>query len=296
MSNDLVVASPDALTPHGLSEAMQLANLMTKAKVLPKHLQNDPGTCLMVIEQAMRWRMSPFAVAQCTSNIGGKLMFEGKLVAAACQSIGAIVGHFDYAFDGEGDQRSVTVSATRTGESEPRAVKIAWWEVATENVMWKKQPDQQLVYAGTRVWARRWAPAAILGVYSPEEFDVGTVIDGAADATETNGNGNGHAKPKSGLMDASVRQAQEDAVTTDGPTYEERKAQWLDELQGRMDGADTIEEGQTILDEKPVAYPERVFKNDDDAIKKINDLKTTMIKRIWQGIMPSDVPAAELAP
>ena len=45
------------------------------------------STCLVVIEQAMRWGMSPFAVAQCTSSIGGKLMYEGKLVAAAVESI-----------------------------------------------------------------------------------------------------------------------------------------------------------------------------------------------------------------
>jgi hypothetical protein len=40
----------------------------------------------MVIEAAMRWGMSPFAVAQETSVIQGKLMFSGKLVAAAIQT------------------------------------------------------------------------------------------------------------------------------------------------------------------------------------------------------------------
>jgi hypothetical protein len=48
--------------------------------------------------------------------------------------------------------------------------------------MWIKQPDQQLVYAGTRVWARRHAPEVMLGVYAPEEFDqaapfAGTTLD-----------------------------------------------------------------------------------------------------------------------
>ena len=33
------------------------------------------------------------------------------------------------------------------------------------------QPDQQLAYHGSRVWARRHAPELMLGVYSPEEFD-----------------------------------------------------------------------------------------------------------------------------
>jgi hypothetical protein len=37
--------------------------------------------------------------------------------------------------------------------------------------MWQKQVDQQLMYHGTRVWARRHTPELMLGVYSPEEFD-----------------------------------------------------------------------------------------------------------------------------
>jgi hypothetical protein len=44
-------------------------------------------------------------------------------------------------------------------------------DAKTSNSLWTKQPDQQLVYAGTRVWARRHAPEVMLGVYAPEEFD-----------------------------------------------------------------------------------------------------------------------------
>ena len=49
-------------------------------------------------------------------------------------------------------------------------------EARTDNQMWKRQPDQQLVYHGARVWARRWTPAVILGVYSREEM--GQIIEG----------------------------------------------------------------------------------------------------------------------
>lgn len=179
-TNAIVPATPDALVPHNIMDAVQLANMMAKAKMVPQHLHDDPGTCLMVVEQAMRWHMSPFAVAQCTSNIKGKLMYEGKLVAAACQAIGAIEGHFDYSFTGEGDTRAVTVKAVRTGEKNPREITAVLKDVKTDNEMWRRQPDQQLVYSGTRIWARRWAPAAILGVYVPEEFNKGDIIEGSA--------------------------------------------------------------------------------------------------------------------
>ena len=171
MSNEVAPYTGSAgLVPHNMDEALRLAEFMGRARTVPKHLQDSPGDCLMVVELAMRWGMSPFAVAQGTSVISGKLMIEGKLVAAAVESSGAIVGHIDYDFAGEGEGRTITVSATRRGETNPRTVTIALKEARTNNEMWKRQPDQQLVYHGVRVWARRWAPAVILGVYSREEM------------------------------------------------------------------------------------------------------------------------------
>jgi hypothetical protein len=162
--------APIGLIPQGMDDAIRLAKAMSTIKELPKHLHDSVGTCLMVVDQALRWQMSPFAVAQESANIQGKMMYSGKLMAAAVESMGAIRGGFDYRFEGEGDDRTVTVSAVRTGETEPRQMKIRLGDVKTDNAMWKKQPDQQLVYSGSRNWARRWTPAALLGAYSPEEF------------------------------------------------------------------------------------------------------------------------------
>lgn len=161
---------PIALLPQNLGEAMKLAELMAHARLVPKHLQGSPSDCLLVIEQAQRWRMSPFAVAQATSSIQGKLMYEGKLVAAAVHTSGATTTRLDYVYSGEGEGRQVEVRGTRTGETEPRAVTVTLKEARTTNEMWKRQPDQQLAYHGARVWSRRWVPEVILGVYSPEEM------------------------------------------------------------------------------------------------------------------------------
>jgi hypothetical protein len=166
-------STPSGLVPQNMNDAMRLAEMMTKARTLPTHLQGPDkiGDALMVIEQAMRWNMSPFAVAQCTSVISGKLMFEGKIVAAAVQHSGIIEGHFDYQFSGTGQERKVVVIARRRGEMDAKEFELALKDAKTTNGMWTKQPDQQLVYAGTRGWARRWAPGVMLGVYAPEEFD-----------------------------------------------------------------------------------------------------------------------------
>ena len=178
------------LAPQSFDQAIRLAEMMAKGKLVPSHLQSSPADCLLVVEQAMRWGMSPFAVAQCTSVIKTKLMFEGKLVAAAIESSGAIIGNMDYTFSGSGAERTITVSATRRGETTPRTVEVKLKDAKTDNGMWTKQPDQQLVYHGARVWGRRWTPGVVLGVYSREEFGAdgvpvdtfaGQTIDGAAE-------------------------------------------------------------------------------------------------------------------
>ena len=51
------------LVPATLAEAMQLANMMASSKLVPAALRDSPADCLMVIQQAVRWQMDPFAVA-----------------------------------------------------------------------------------------------------------------------------------------------------------------------------------------------------------------------------------------
>lgn len=165
------VSPSSALLPRSFDQAVKLAEVMSKGKLVPVHLQNSTADCLMVIEQSMRWRMSPFAVGQCTSSIHGKLMFEGKLVAAAIYNSGILDGRFSYEFTGTGETRAVKVSAKIRG-GKVESVDVALKDAKTTNEHWKKQPDQQLVYASTRIWARRHAPEVMLGVYVPEELEV----------------------------------------------------------------------------------------------------------------------------
>ncbi len=174
------------LIPQNMEQAIRLAEMMSRAKMVPAPLQGSVGDCLMVVEQSMRWNMSPFAVAQCTASVHGKLLFEGKLVAAAVENSGALDGYLDYAFSGEGQTRKITVTGTRKGDKAPRSVEIMLKDAATANDWWKKTPDQMLVYHGARVWARRWTPSVMLGVYSPEEFargEVPTIEGGAVEIT-----------------------------------------------------------------------------------------------------------------
>jgi hypothetical protein len=160
-----------ALVPRDMREAMDLAAMMAKGKLVPAALQQSPADCLLVIEQATRWGMSPFAVAQEVSVIQGKLMHSGKIVAAAVHGSGVLEGRLSYAYSGEGAGRSVTVRGRLRGETEPVEVTVKLSDAKTSNQWWTKSPDQMLSYHGARVWARRFVPEVMLGVYSPEEFD-----------------------------------------------------------------------------------------------------------------------------
>jgi hypothetical protein len=208
-------ASATSMVPTDMTAAMRLAEMMATGKLVPAHLQKSPGDCLMVVELAMRFNMSPFAVAQCTSVIQGKLMLEGKLVAAAINASGALARRLSYSFTGVNDTREVTVRGTLRGEKEPREITVSLREAQTTNPLWKRQPDQQLVYFGTRAWARRHAPEIMLGVYSGEEFDRDTLMGITLDA-----------EPE------PTRREEPQQPTVEPPPAPKRQTtgEWLDEL------------------------------------------------------------------
>jgi hypothetical protein len=159
-----------ALLPQNLTEAMKLAELMSKAKLLPQAVQN-PADAFMIVNQALRWGMDPFAVAQEVAVIQGRMMYSGKIVAAALHTSGVLDGRLNYEYEGENGGLSVTVTGRLRGESEPRSVTVTLKDAKTNNAHWVKSPNQMLSYHAARVWARRHAPEVMLGVYAPEEWE-----------------------------------------------------------------------------------------------------------------------------
>lgn len=177
MSDDKALATTEQadltpMRPSNMGDALRLAEVMCKGRLVPTHLQGSSADCLMVIEQAARWGLSPFAVAQCTSVVQGKLMYEGKLVAAVINARGDMAKRLAYEYSGAGDDRRVRTFGTIRGEAEPREVVVTLRDVRTQNSMWRSQPDQQLAYSSARIWARRHMPELMLGIYGGEDDEV----------------------------------------------------------------------------------------------------------------------------
>jgi hypothetical protein len=157
-------------------QAQRVAMTMAQSSTTPKHLKGNtlPETCancFRVVNQALRWGMDPFAVMDETYVIGGKLGFQGKLVAAVINTRAGLKGRLNATYEGAGDNRKITISGTFRDETEPRTIE---WTVAqgkTTNEQWKKNPDQKLFYSGIMIWARRWCPEVILGVSTLEDLE-----------------------------------------------------------------------------------------------------------------------------
>ena len=175
MANELTttgggIHGAEWLTPATLEQGMKLAEMMANCTLVPDHLRKKPGDCLPILVQSLRWRMDPFAVAQATAVVRGKLCYEGKLVHAVLVSMGAIDGRLRYEWSGQGQARKIRVIGRPRGSAEDCAVEgtVAQW--ATDNGAWKRDPDAMLAYRGARVWARLYCPDAMLGVYTQDEI------------------------------------------------------------------------------------------------------------------------------
>lgn len=175
-------------------EHMQrIATIMAKSSLVPEHLVAERveengrkvwrplpegvaiANCFLVVNQAVRWQMDPFGVAQGVFVHKGKLGYEGKLVAAVINSHPAMAERLRYYFEGEGAGRKVVVVGRLEGEEEYRSVEGTLADWRTDNEMWKKASvDQPLSYRGAREWARRHLPEAMLGVLADDELaDIG---------------------------------------------------------------------------------------------------------------------------
>ena len=192
----IIVRDDVALFDTGKFEHMwRIANTMAAMSLMPDHLKGHPADCVMVVEQARTWQMSPTAVGSKTFVVGGKLAYEGQLVAAVVNTRAGIDGRLKYRYEGTFDRakqdastRKIFVSGKFKGDAEAVEIAVEWKDGFAMSKgardKWLSQPDQQLAYFGARVWARRHCPEVLLGVYTPEELEAERDHQGADNARD----------------------------------------------------------------------------------------------------------------
>lgn len=181
-------AASTLLDTGKFEQMVRVANLMFSTPMLPLHLRgvikkNEPtdwysdeevkATCFLVVNQAIRWNMDPFAVMGETYVVGGKLAWQGKLVAAVVNARANLKAPLNYRFEGTkgGDDYTCFVSGLFEGESEPRVSSLSYGSAKTSNSMWTKDPEQKLAYSAVVRWARRYCPEVVLGVMTDDDLE-----------------------------------------------------------------------------------------------------------------------------
>lgn len=172
---------------QNMTEVMEFAKLMSlSGNAVPKHMQGNPGMCLAVCVQALEWRFSPFAVANKSYEVQGRLCFESQLVHALIEQRAPIRGRLQHRFEGEGDDRKCVVTAIlrETGETmeytSPAISKIT----PKNSPLWKTKPDLQLYYNTSRDFCRAYFPDVLLGVYAQDELREHVGPDNAKDVSK----------------------------------------------------------------------------------------------------------------
>lgn len=210
-ATEITTVSSTNLIMHGDSfdRVMRLADLMASGvATVPKHLQKNPADCAAVIMQAMLWNMNPFAVAQKTHLVNQVLGYEAQLVNAAINSLAPTKDRLHFEWTGDWSKivgkfrelesktqkdshgnpskyrvpgwniadetgLAVRVWATLKGEDEPRELQIFMTQARVRNSpLWADDPKQQLAYLAIKRWSRLYCPDVIMGVYTPDEFEV----------------------------------------------------------------------------------------------------------------------------
>jgi hypothetical protein len=164
--NQLAVMDPRA--------TLELAKAFADSKMVPEHFKKSVGDCYIAINLANRYGMDAWTLMQEMYLIQGKPMMSGKLATAILNN--SLADPLRPTYAGEGDEREITLSGRPEG-SEPLTVKLKVKDAKTANEQWKKNPDQMLMYAASRMWGRRYTPDIILGiVFDDEEVPAPTLV------------------------------------------------------------------------------------------------------------------------
>ncbi len=174
--------------PETFGQVVEFAQMMCKGGVaVPKHLRDQPGACLRVIQQSMAWEMDPWGVASKSYAVNEQLAFEAQLIIAVIKKWAPVKEKvWKPVYEGEGADLkcTITVHHAESGEEITYTSPIIGKSLGTEvkdpgpnyvgiwpknSPLWRSEPSQQLYYYSMRAMARRYFPEILLGVYDRDE-------------------------------------------------------------------------------------------------------------------------------
>lgn len=187
--------------------------LMHSTLLNPSVRGDSPQACfsnlMLVFDLSDRWKLPALSIAQCISIVHGKVVYEGKLIAAMLTASLGVRLHYHYTGERGTDAYRIFVAdrdwadlseedlAQVAPDRYPRGWRVIDGSVAdwktygkdgrTVNPAWTGAAQRnQLSYRGSREWTRLFEPAQLLGVYGDDELDDMQIrMERARDVTPT---------------------------------------------------------------------------------------------------------------
>lgn len=161
------------ILPNSFGEVIEFAQMMSKAGLaIPKHLRDQPGICMAVIQRSLSWQMDPWAVSTKTYAVNDILAYEAQLIAAVVKKWAPIKERIikpTYTGSNGDLQCSFTLHDRETNEEIPYVSPKVKDIKVKNSPLWTSDPEQQLYYYSVRAMARRYFPEILMGVYDREE-------------------------------------------------------------------------------------------------------------------------------
>ena len=173
-----------------LKDVIEYAQMMAKGGVaIPKHLRDQPGTCMAVIQIASVWGMDPWMVARKTYAVNDILSFEAQIIAAVIKTRAPIREKvIPYKFTGAGPtlQCSITLHHKETGEEITYESPLKKDIKPQNSPLWVNDERQQISYFSIKALARRHFPEVLNGVCDIDEAMAMAMKDVTPAATVNN--------------------------------------------------------------------------------------------------------------
>ena len=146
--------------------AMQAAEMLASSSMVPTTYQNNPGSCFIALNTALRLRMDPLMIMQNLYVVQGRPSWSGQFAIALVN----ICPKFELTWfefrNGEDFQAGVRMCAQlKTGQHvygtwvTPEMVKAEGW-----GKKWQTMPEQMYKYRAAAFFARTNCPEALLGL------------------------------------------------------------------------------------------------------------------------------------
>lgn len=146
--------------------ATQAAEMLASSSMVPVTYQNNPGSCFIALNTALRLRMDPLMIMQNLYVVQNRPSWSGQFAIALvniCPKFSAT--WFEYRND-EDFQKGVRMCAQlKTGQNvygtwiTPEMVKAEGW-----GKKWQTMPEQMYKYRAAAFFARTNCPEALLGL------------------------------------------------------------------------------------------------------------------------------------